>query len=51
MPDIVGMDIPWCPPEAPDLVLSADDGTPPEELQQRLIDALPLNFRKRLAAE
>jgi len=51
MPDLVGVDIPWHPPEASDLVLSADDGTPPEVLQQRVIDALPLSLRARIAAE
>ena len=51
MPDIVGMDIPWNPPELPDLVLSTDDGTPPEVLQQRLIDALPESLRNRITAD
>ena len=51
MPDVVGMDIPWYPPDAPDLVLSADDGTPPEVLQQRVIDALPISLQARIAAE
>ncbi len=51
MPDVVGMDIPWYPPDAPDLVLSADDGTPTEVLQQRVIDALPISLQARIAAE
>ena len=50
MPDIVGIDIPWYPPEAPDLVLSADDGTTPDEMQRRLIDMLPITLRGRIAA-
>lgn len=50
MPDVVGMDIPWYPPERPDLVLTANGEVSPEALQRRLIDALPESIRGRIPA-
>lgn len=41
MPDVVGLDIPWHPPEAPDLVIDMTDGNSPEALAQMVVSAFP----------
>lgn len=41
MKDVVGVDIPWRPPTAPDLVIQNDDPEPPEELARKVISRIP----------
>lgn len=50
MPDVVGLDIPWHPPEHPDMVIDADNPEPPEVLARRLALAVP-RLRAALPAE
>ena len=45
MKHVVGLDVPWHPPQAPDLVIDAAAGEPPERSAARIIAAVP-----RLAA-
>ena len=39
--DVVGVDIPWRPPESPDIVINTDDPDPAETLARRVIAAIP----------
>jgi adenylylsulfate kinase len=39
--DVVGLDIPWRAPEAPDIVVDADRPEPPDAIAKRIIDAVP----------
>lgn len=41
MDDVVGLDIPWHAPVAPDLQLNGDAGDSPDVLSQQIIDAIP----------
>jgi adenylylsulfate kinase-like enzyme len=39
--NVVGIDIPWHEPGAPDLVVDADGKSPPEEMARRVISSIP----------
>jgi adenylyl-sulfate kinase len=39
--NMVGLDIPWRAPEAPDMIIDADRLEPPDAIAKRVIDALP----------
>ena len=41
MPNIVGLDIPWHKPEAPDMVLDPATGDSPEAMAGQIISAVP----------
>lgn len=41
MDNVVGLDIPWNPPEAPDLTFDCRRGESPETMAARLIEAIP----------
>jgi adenylylsulfate kinase len=41
MKNVVGLDIPWVPPRAPDMVVDADHPEPPDAIAKRVIDAIP----------
>jgi adenylyl-sulfate kinase len=41
IPNVVGMDIPWHVPEAPDLVISTERLESPEALAQQVVAAIP----------
>ncbi|MDJ0893606.1 MAG: adenylyl-sulfate kinase [Alphaproteobacteria bacterium] len=47
--DVVGMDIPWAPPERPDLTIEAAQGASAEALARRVVEAIP-DLRSRLRA-
>ena len=40
-PQVVGMDIPWHEPQAPDLVLEADREAPVAEMAEQVIESVP----------
>lgn len=42
MPDVVGLDIPWHAPQAPDLVIDVDGGGTPEQHVEQLMHAVPV---------
>jgi adenylylsulfate kinase len=39
--NVVGVDIPFVPPEKPDLVVNNDDGADIDEIVRRIVDCLP----------
>jgi adenylylsulfate kinase len=39
--NVVGVDIPWYPPESPDMVIDATEMTPPDQLALRLAQRVP----------
>jgi len=40
MPDVVGLDIPWHPPQEPDLIIDGDGSLTPDEQMRRVMDSL-----------
>lgn len=50
IPDVVGVDIPYHPPSAPDLVLDADSGATPDQLADQVIRAVPWFRATEIAA-
>ena len=48
IPNVVGVDIPWNPPEAPDLILDENNDEDAESLARRVIAAVP-HLASRLA--